>query len=472
MTSQIYIKDTIVATATPPGVGAIGIIRLSGERALDILRALWMNSSNSVDNFETHRVYIGNIVDFSTGKKIDQVLAMWFRSPRSYTGEDVVEIHAHGNALILDQLVNNCLRAGARLADPGEFTRRAYLNGRIDLTQAEAVVDVIAASSATSMRHAQEQLSGRLSRVLSDIAKTVLDLRACVEASLDFPEEDLDFLQQQQVAARLNALTEKIEQLAATYHEGRLYREGARVALIGPANAGKSSLLNALLGEERALVHATPGTTRDSLEEQVIWEGIPIRLADTAGLRPLPEAVAASGHEQIEALGMERTRTLLEQADLRVLVLDGSIPLDATARALADQLGVERLLIWCNKNDLEPRLSICEPETVFPQSSVLHGSARTGNGLSDLQAAIVRQLRGVVTGEADGVWLTSRRQKTAVDRVLQCLYEARDAVKAGRATEFVAEHLRRAAAEMDAVVGKGTTDELLDAIFSQFCIGK
>ncbi|MBI4239230.1 MAG: tRNA uridine-5-carboxymethylaminomethyl(34) synthesis GTPase MnmE [Deltaproteobacteria bacterium] len=466
-----YLKDTIVAVATPSGVGAIGIIRLSGEGALQILRTLWMNSGQTVDNFESHRIYMGNVIDFSTGSLLDQVLALWFQSPRSYTGEDVVEIHAHGNPLILEQIVASCVAAGARLAEPGEFTRRAYLNGRIDLTQAEAVADVIAASSAESVRHAQEQLSGRLSRVLGKIASNVLELRAQVEASLDFPEEDLELLRQQQIAERVTALAGELEQLAATYHEGRLYREGARVVLVGPTNAGKSSLLNALLGETRALVHATAGTTRDSLEEPVVWEGIPIRLTDTAGLRPLPAADTAGGHEQIEALGMLRTRALLEQAELRLLVLDGSAPLTDDVRELAAQLGTERLLVWCNKSDLPTQLTAEALAALFPHR-VLDGSALTGDGLATLQAAVTQELRGSTAGEAHGVWLTTRRHKIAVDRALASLYEAKTTLVSGRSTELIAEHLRLAAEQMDAIVGRGSQDELLEAIFSRFCIGK
>ncbi|MBI2344337.1 MAG: tRNA uridine-5-carboxymethylaminomethyl(34) synthesis GTPase MnmE [Deltaproteobacteria bacterium] len=459
-------EETIVAIATPPGPGAIGIVRMSGPAAVAIAHRVWRSRDKVVDNFESHRIYYGSIVDNSTGLVVDRGLLLYFRGPHSYTGEDVIEWQVHGNPLILDQILAVAQAEGAELAAPGEFTRRAFLNGRIDLAQAEAVADIVAAASNAGLRQAEEQLSGRLSQQVRADLGTLTTLRAYVEATIDFPEEDATHLDAGGILLRVTALHERLSRLAATYQAGRLVRDGARIVLTGPPNAGKSSLLNQCLGEARALVHHTAGTTRDTIEESLCWEGIPIRLVDTAGLRAL---VTTSAHDDIESLGMIRTREWIARADLVVLVLDGHTPLD---RSFFISLPTERLIVWRNKSDLRPSWDDAELRYHLGAIAILHGSAITGEGLEHLQRTVCTRLRGAVSHDAEGVVVTTRRHKIALDGAVDALQNGRVALEEGRAPEFVAEHLRVASERLGEIVGVVSTEALLTEIFQHFCIGK
>jgi tRNA modification GTPase len=470
--SGTEIVDTIVSIATAVGPGAVGIVRVSGPNALAVADVLWKSRNNPVDKLASHRTYYGCIVDNSSDSVIDEAVAIYFAGPHSFTGEDVVELQCHGNPLLLDRVVELAQRAGARLAEPGEFTRRAFINGRIDLTQAEAIADVIAASSDAGLRAAQEQLRGRLSTTIAADLTELTQLRAFVEATIDFPEEDIEFLHRENIAQRVGALRVRLERLSATYRTGRLYRDGARVVLIGPPNAGKSSLLNALLGEDRALVHPLAGTTRDTIEEVMTCEGIVLRLTDTAGLRALADDGA---HAEIESLGIARARELIESADLRLVVLDESAPLTPAVGEMLASLPRERIILWRNKCD---RVSHKVPPTskvggtLFPDAPTLAGSALTGEGIEALRAALVAHARGGAPACAEGVTITTRRHKEALDEAIVALCEGETALAATPSPEFLAEHLRRASQALGRVVGTVTTEDLLGEIFSRFCIGK
>ncbi len=462
-------QDTIVAIATPQGAGAVGIIRLSGPQAIPIAGQLWTNGDLSVDKFASNHIYYGKIVDFSTGEPVDSALAVCFRAPRSFTGEDVVEFHAHGNPLLLERVVNLCRQCGARLAEPGEFSRRAFLNGKMDLSQAEAVADVIAATSAEGLRCAQEQLRGRLSQQIRKELDTLTQLRAFVEATIDFPEEDIEFLETQKIHQQITELRQRLQQLAASYQSGRLYKEGARVVLVGPPNAGKSSLLNAIVGEERALVHHVAGTTRDVVEELVIWDGLPLRFIDTAGIRTLPDTSPAV---EVEALGMQRTHLWAGLANIRIVVLDGSAPLSVDQREALTSLPREQVIVWCNKADLGVQLDQRLLRELFPESRIVSGSARTGDGLETLKTCVLQLLRGGKNQEPEGMILTTLRHKEAIDDATNALQNAENVLHARHAPEFVAEHLAIASTALGRIVGAVTTEDLLGEIFSRFCIGK
>lgn len=462
-------KDTIVAIATPPGTGAIGIIRLSGSQAIGVAKRVWSDGGLSVDNFVSNLMCYGKIIDLSTGLVVDHVLAVLFRAPRSFTGEDTVEFHAHGNPLLLGQLVEVCRCAGARLAAPGEFSRRAFLNGKIDLSQAEAIADLIAATSTEGLRCAQEQLEGRLSRHIRGELEALTKLRAFVEATIDFPDEGVGLLETHQICEQVAAQAARLAQLGRSYHEGRLYKEGARVVLVGAPNAGKSSLFNALVGTERALVHESAGTTRDVVEETVVWEGIPIRVVDTAGLRALTPVSPA---EDVETLGMARTRQWVELANLRIVVVDGTAPYTAQQRETVGAISRERVIVWCNKADLGVTVASQQLAEFFPTAPVLCGSAKTGDGLAALQARVLHELRGVTPAEHEWGVLTTLRHKEAVDAATKNLQNAAVALEARHGPELVAEHLGQASQALGRVVGDVTTEDLLGEIFSRFCIGK
>ena len=457
-------KETIVAIATPPGQGGIGVLRLSGPKAKAILARLWINKDKSVDKFESHRLYLGKIVD-------DSALTVWMKAPHSYTGEDVVEIQAHGSQLLLEKILDLCLRNGARLAGPGEFTERAYLNGKLDLAQAEAVADVISATSEAGLKNAQEQLSGKLSGEIKKLQKEILQLRAFVEATIDFPEEDIEMIRGAQIQERLQPIQEKIDRLIASHATGKKYREGVTVVLAGRPNAGKSSLFNALLREDRAIVHDAPGTTRDVIEESVVWEGLLFRLIDTAGMRDTAHAV--------EAMGVARTQGRIESADFVLWLMDGSTIETEEDQKIRAGFDPHCTLVVVTKSDLPQQALQNVPVTFCNKNdrrclshSVMQISAKTGEGLEGLRKILVERIRQQHPQEGGGVVVTRLRHKEALESGGLALRKASIGLQQRVSSEFVAEHLKEANKCLGSIIGEVTTEDLLGEIFSKFCIGK
>lgn len=458
-------NETIAAIATPPGQGGVGVVRISGPDARTVLEKLWRGRT-PVARFEPRKLYLGEVVDVGScvnlpagrqadhGSRLDRVLAVHMPAPNTYTGDDVVELSAHGSPIVLERLLAACCAAGARVAEPGEFTRRAFLAGKLDLVQAEGVADLIAATSERAARVAAEQLAGRLSERITAIGDALAQLRAFVEASIDFPEEELGTLAEESVEARLAGVLERTRALSATCREGRLLREGVRAAIVGPTNAGKSSLLNRLVGSHRALVHESPGTTRDVVEESIDIGGTVVRLRDTAGLRDTTC--------EVEAMGTQRTRSEIEAADLVLLVLDGSRPLDENDRAALRATEGRRVITVLNKSDL-PRAVDLE--------GAMHLSALTGDGIEALCVRIAATA-GIDPGLADGAVVTNVRHGAALDASAHAMAEAIDALRASAPLECVSQHLQAAQSKLGEITGAITTDDLLDRIFSRFCIGK
>lgn len=465
--------DTITAIATPIGVGAIAVLRLSGPQARQVFQGLWISSAVSVENFETHRFYYGKLAFSRTEnghfspdihRIIDTVMAVYFAPPRTYTGEEMVEISCHGGAVVVQEILAACLAAGARLATPGEFTRRAFLNGKLDLAQAEAVADVIHASSETARMRATEQLAGRLSLWIRRHMTTLTELRAFVEATIDFPEEDIEMIAHAGIAERLDPLRAQLQQLSATYQSGRLLRDGVRLTLVGAPNVGKSSLMNQLLGEERSIVHERPGTTRDYVD--AIWnlEGIAVQVTDTAGLR--------DGNDEVEQLGIQRSRDKMQTADWVLLVCDGSRPLQADEQRMLQELQPGRALVVVNKNDLSLVTSAQTIQALSPQLAVVSVSARSGDGVTDLQNSLVQAMQGSGPRDVEGIAISNLRHKQALDQAIVHLTQAAHDVRERRSAEFVAHHLTKATQALGEIVGDVSTDDLLAVIFSRFCIGK
>jgi len=433
--------DTIAALSTPPGEGALAVVRMSGPAALTIAGRVFRGGA------PTHRMAVlGRIVDAEG--IVDEVVLTAYHGPASYTGEDVVEISGHGGVLVSARVLRAVLQAGARAAGPGEFTQRAFLNGKMDLTQAEAVMDLIRAQTPLAARAAAEQLAGRIGAEILAIREAILDVVAHVEAHIDFPDEDIDPDTGAALLARIGATREHIARLLATANEGRILREGVRLAICGRPNAGKSSLLNRLAGYERAIVSPTPGTTRDTIEEVLNLRGIPFRVIDTAGLRETPDA--------IEREGVRRAREAVAAADVVLRVVDAT-----EADALDDPAAAENEIVVFNKCDLASEIQ-----------NPLAVSCVTGAGIDALVDALAARVRNEPAPARDSLAAVNARHQACLFRAEGALEEAATKLAAGEAPEFVALDLRVALDAAGEVVGVVDTDDILGRIFGSFCIGK
>ncbi len=452
----VFEPDTIVAIATPPGRGGIGIVRLSGSLARTIAEPMLRLRQP----LAPAQARLGSILD-DQGAVLDEAVVTYFRAPHSYTGEDIVEIAAHGAPVLLDYLLRIAIQRGARLARPGEFTQRAFLSGRLDLTQAEAVNDLISAHTLHQAKLAAAQLGGALSRTLAPLKQQLIELIAALEAGVDFAEDDLDLLPEAAIRDRIAGISLPLDALAGTFRYGRLVRDGARLAIVGLPNAGKSSLFNRLLEYDRAIITAQPGTTRDTIAEPLDLEGIPLTLIDTAGLRD----VLAAPETEAEREGIARSRTSMADADLILHVVDaatllpgGALPLED--RRIASTLTGRPSLLVLNKSDL-----IATP----PQTGIAT-SARTGDGLDVLKQAILDLLDA--QPQTESALISNVRQASALNDACAALHKAGEAAGQALPHEFLLLDLHQALDAVDALTGATTPDEILNLIFARFCIGK
>jgi tRNA modification GTPase len=447
--------DTIVAISTPPGRGGIGIVRLSGPQASSVAAQL----VHLHRPMEHARAALADVLDSSESEtqRIDQAMVTYFEAPHSYTSDDLVEIAAHGSPVVLDLLLRRALDCGARLAEPGEFTQRAFLSGKLDLTQAEAVRDLIEAQTLTQARQAAAQMGGALSRRTQPLKHTLLELIALLEAGIDFAEDDVDVTPQSEIGRRIAELAEPLAALEASFARGRVVHDGLTLAIVGRPNAGKSSLFNRLVERERAIVTAIPGTTRDLVTERIAIDGIPIELVDTAGLRDT--------HEEIEQLGIARSREALADASLVVIVLDATQALNDEERALLATVESRPAVVVMNKCDLEQSGGI----TGVP-GTALQTSAVTGEGVDALRTRIVALATGGAAAEPG--LLTSVRHQQAISTARAALKDAGDANANNIPHEMILIDLYRALWALDSLTGQTTPDDVLNLIFSTFCIGK
>lgn len=453
------LSDTIAAISTPIGEGGLAVVRLSGERALEVAENCFKPigaSSSRPTCALTHSVQYGKI--HRDGKVVDEVLVAVFRAPRTFTRENMVEISCHGGVLPAKLVLDALLAAGARLAQPGEFTKRAFLNGRIDLTQAEAVADLIHARTELALDAANEQLAGKLSRRIEELRNQMVQTLAHIEAHIDFPDEDIAPDTREQLVRRLERGVGFMDELLRTADEGQILRRGIRAAIVGRPNAGKSSLLNHLLGHERAIVSPIPGTTRDTIEESANIRGIPVIFVDTAGLRDSTDA--------IEVEGIRRSRESLARAELVLHVIDATEPIGMDEIAWLDTS--KKRIVVLNKIDLAPQASVDVPEGM-PVRKI---SCATGQGIEELKD-VIRDLvwSGGIGGEMNQVMINSRHQE-ALQRARTHTLHTIDALRANQTLELAAMDLRIATNAIGEIVGQTTTDDILDSIFSQFCIGK
>jgi tRNA modification GTPase len=452
-------EDTIAAISTPIGEGGIAIIRVSGPRAFDLADTIFHSARGRPSQFPSHTIHFGTAR--SNGDVIDQVMLTVMRAPRTYTKEDTIEINCHGGILTARKLLSLCLQNGIRMADPGEFTKRAFLNGRIDLTQAEAVMDLIRARTDRAHALAVHELEGHLSNKVNAVRDQLLTILAHMEAHIDFPEEDISPNTRETMLQSIESAGALLRSLLDTAHTGKILREGITVAIVGRPNVGKSSVLNALLGEDRSIVTPVPGTTRDTVEELANIKGVPFRLIDTAGIRP------ARG--QVEALGVRRTQSALERSEIILHVLDASRPYSVADAEIVRQCERKQIVLVMNKIDLPQRLAL--PNKISALKPVPL-SATTGRGLSTLSERLVELAFSGAAGNIEAAVALNKRHTEALTRAHDSLTSCHDSMKANEPLEVVSQQMRIAIDAIGEVTGKTTTEDLLDRIFSTFCIGK
>lgn len=460
---SMYEETTIAAIATAPGEGGIGIIRLSGVSALEIADKIF--HTGKIKTFKEavpYMMYFGHVTDGE--KRIDEGLAVYMKAPHSYTGEDVVEIQIHGSAEALRETLALALRNGAVPAMRGEFTKRAFLNGRLDLAQAEAVMDIISAKGEAALTQAESHLSGALSGFVHGVMEELKDLITKLEVTIDYPEEDLEDLTMEETGDALDKIDKSLSALLKRSEEGRVIREGLRTAIIGRPNAGKSSLLNALLQEERAIVTDVPGTTRDTIEEAVRISGVSLLLMDTAGLRETDN--------KVEQIGIERARASMEKADLILAVIDGSSPLDEEDKTILHSLGGKKAIVILNKYDLTPEVKAEDIWEIAGHVPVVSLSARYGSGMDELRDEL-RKITEKQDADAGRVlFLTNLRHVELVRKALDNVLRARASVREGLQADFIVIDLTEAWKTMGEITGDTMDDELIHSIFSRFCVGK
>lgn len=456
----MYIRDTIAAVSTPAGNGGIGIIRVSGDQASVIGETIFkpVNSGGLI----SHRFYFGSVINPLSGETIDEAMTVLMRSPRSYTREDVLELHCHGGMLVVERILALVLSCGARLAEPGEFTRRAFLNGRIDLVQAEAVMDIIGSQTDAALRLAQRQREGHLSQRVKEVRGNLVHALALVEAYIDFPEDDLGEADTVSISNSVNSARHSITELLRGFDDGRVLREGISILIMGKPNAGKSSLLNRLLNENRAIVTHLPGTTRDIIEETVNLGGLPVRLLDTAGIRHTDDV--------IEKEGIRRALDKIEQADMVLFVIDTTRAFDSEDQIILEALSTSQVIVVLNKSDLRSEIQLPSSLANFRQVNI---SASSGEGVEQLKE-LVRStfLHQTVLDNRDFIAISRARHRDALNSASAVLERVSSSLDSGAGLELLAVDLRDALSHVGSVTGECANDEVLDIIFSSFCIGK
>jgi tRNA modification GTPase len=455
----VLATDTIVALSTPPGRSGIGVVRLSGKSALELTRLLLHDPDF---NPEPNRASLKAILDPDSGEILDRAILLYFKSLQSYTGEDVIELSCHGSPPLLLRIVDSLLSMGARAAEPGEFTLRALSNGRLNLTQAEAVRDLIDAQTHTAVRQAARQLGGELSARLQPVKDSLLEIIVPLESSLEFVEDDLPQDITEGIVRKLSLLSDKLEELADTFRQGRLLKEGLRVTLVGRPNVGKSSIFNSLISYDRAIVTEIPGTTRDTISEVINIDGVPVLVTDTAGVR--------DSTDRIEQLGIERTRRAVTDADLTVIVLDGSQTLTSEDRKIFEEASDNQLLIAVNKCDLED-FSLNNARSLANGLPIISISAKNGDGLNDLRAAIMGPFSTQQAFENSFV-ITSARHYDLLRRASDSLRSTESLFADSVSEEIILAKLYEALRFLGEITGETTPEDVLSEIFSSFCIGK
>jgi len=458
-------EETIAAIATAFGEGGIGIVRISGEKAEEILKKIFKPFHSQDSTYIVNRQLIyGHVFDPLDDSVLDEVLAVLMRAPASYTCEDVVEIQCHGSVIALGKIFSLVLKQGARPAEPGEFTKRAFLNGRIDLSQAEGVIDLIRAKTDRAFETALDQMEGGLSSEVRGMRIVLTDLLVKVAVNIDYSEEDIEEITEDELLFGLANVEQAIETLLKTAQTGKMIREGLRVTIVGRPNVGKSSLMNALLKESRAIVTDIPGTTRDTIEEVLSLRGIPVYLTDTAGIHDTEDI--------IEQIGIEKSKLAFNQADLIVFMLDGSVPLGEEDRQIAAHIGERKTVILLNKKDLGRQISEKELKELLPDAAWIDTSLLEGSGTEELEEEILSMVYGGEVCQQESRLVTNARHKDLLLKAKESLQDAAEAARRGEALDFVEVDLRQAWQYLGEMIGETVTEDIIDEVFARFCLGK
>lgn len=456
-------EDTIAAVATAYGEGGIGIIRISGEEALPILQEIF-EFHGDTDTFTSRRMTYGKIIDKEKNQIIDEVLAVYMKGPKTYTAEDVVEINCHGSMVSLRKTLALVLRKGARLAEPGEFTKRAFLNGRLDLSQAEAVIDMIRAKTDKSFDVAVSQLEGRLSLKVEEIRQKLLDLLVDITVNIDYPDEDIEEMTYEKLEESIVETQDMIEKLLATSSTGKMIREGIRIAIVGKPNVGKSSLMNGLLKETRAIVTDIPGTTRDTIEEVLSIRNIPVYLVDTAGIRETSD--------KVEKMGIEKSKEAFNQADFILFLLDGSRPLEEEDLQIMELLKERKSLVLINKRDLGEAISIEEIVAKLPASQVIEASLLKGQGITEIEDAVEDLVYGGEIVQKESMMVNNVRHIELLQQAVKSLTDALHMSERREALDFIEVDVKNAYERLGEIIGETVSDDIINEVFARFCLGK
>ncbi|MFR4018638.1 MAG: tRNA uridine-5-carboxymethylaminomethyl(34) synthesis GTPase MnmE [Clostridia bacterium] len=456
-------EDTIAAVATAYGEGGIGIIRISGEKALSILEKVF-EFAGETSQIVNRRMTYGRIVDRENEQIIDEVLAVYMKGPKTYTAEDVVEINCHGSMVSLRKTLALVLRKGARLAEPGEFTKRAFLNGRLDLSQAEAVIDIIKAKTDRSFDVAMSQLEGALSLRVTEIRQKLLDLLVDITVNIDYPDEDIEELTYDKIEENILLIGEMIEKLLSTADTGRMIREGIRVAIVGKPNVGKSSLMNSLLRETRAIVTEIPGTTRDTIEEAISIRNIPVYLVDTAGIRETSD--------EVERLGIERSKAAFNEADFIIFIMDGSSAISDEDREIASYLDGRNSVVLINKNDLERGFTNDDVRELVNDPVIIETSLINNEGIEEIENHIEELVYGGELSQHDSTMVNNVRHIELLKQSRDSLRDAMEMTLAREALDFIEVDVRNAYDLLGEITGETVSDDIINEVFARFCLGK
>lgn len=457
--------DTIAAISTPMGTGGIGIIRVSGNNAFDIVQKIFLSGKNkSVQNNSNHKILYGNIIEQDSKKIIDECLLMIMAAPSTYTKENIVEINCHGGILSVQKVLQEVLKAGARLAEPGEFTKRAFLNGRIDLTQAEAVIDIINSRTEAFHNSALNQLEGILSTKVKQYRDELLELIAHIEAAIDYPEHDIEDMTFKTIENKTKKLIKNIDYLIDTCDTGKIIREGIKTAIIGKPNVGKSSLLNTLVKEQRAIVTDIAGTTRDILEEYINLNGIALKIIDTAGIRQTEDI--------IEKIGVEKSKEVAQKADLILVILDNSRPIEQEDIKILELIKNKKYLLIINKTDLPTKLDCSILYEYVDKQNILELSVKDNQGIDNLEKHIKDMFFAGNININDDIYITNVRHKDALIRAKNSLQEVINTINLGMPEDCMSIDLQKAYQILGEIIGQSLDEDIIDKIFSQFCLGK
>ncbi len=461
----MFIDDTIAAIATAPGEAGIGIVRISGEKSIDIIDKIFRSKEGKkLSQYKPRRITYGYIIDPDKGEKIDEVLVSYMKAPNTYTREDIVEINCHGGMISVKKILGLVLKSGARIANPGEFTKRAFLNGRIDLVQAEAIMDLISAKTEKGFDVALNQLEGFLSKEVREIRERLLKMLAHIQVSIDFSEEDIDEITLDNLSENSKEVEKSIRKLLDTSHTGKIIREGLSTVIVGKPNVGKSSLLNALIGESRAIVTDVPGTTRDTIEEHFSVKGIPLRLIDTAGIRETEDIV--------ERMGVERSKELFNLADLIIVMLDASSDLTEEDLEIMDLIGYRKALIIINKTDLPQKLDVDKVRDIIGDKDIIEISILENIGIEKIEEALIDMVYQGEVKAKDSLLVTNIRHKNALERALNSIKDAIKAIEEQLPLDFIEVDIKDTWEALGEITGDAVGEDLLDHIFENFCIGK